>query len=104
MSYPTTGNLTPHFADLSSISADVRALKDRADVILKDIRPALIGQRVFRYGRHWQIVQIQVNSGGEVSCYGVTVSRKGKVGTRGFDLGLLEHCDFMSSANGGSNG
>lgn len=100
MSYPTTGNLGPSFSDLSAIAAEVEALRVRGRAILADIRPALIGQRVRRYGHDWQISQVQLWAGGNVTCYGVRVSKKGRVGTRGFDLGLLEHCEFLPLTTG----
>lgn len=96
MAYPTNGNLGPAFSDLSAIAAEVEALRVRGRAILDDIRPALIGQRVRRYGREWQVCQVQIWGGGDVTCYGVRVSKKGKVGTRGFDLGLLAQCEFIS--------
>jgi hypothetical protein len=80
---------------LSEIAADCEHLRREAVEILDGIRPALIGQRVYRYGRMWQIVTARVSSTGAITCYGVTVSRRGKVGTRGFDLGRLADCDFI---------
>ena len=96
MSYPTTGNLAPAFADLSGIAKQCADLNNRACVILNDIRPALLGQRVTRYGRLWEVSQVQVWANGRVTCYGVRVSKKGKVGTRGFSLGMLEDCKFIT--------
>lgn len=95
MSYPTTGNAAPHFADLSAIAEEHRKLQERAREILDQIRPVLIGQRVRQWGRVWQICQVDVRANARVTCYGVTVSKTGKVGTRGFDLGLLENCEFL---------
>lgn len=96
MTYPTTGNLAPIFVDLSRLAFDSRQLHRKATEILNDIRPALLGQRVARYGRTWEICQVQVSLGGNVTCYGHAVNKRGKVGTRGFDLGSLEHCEFLA--------
>lgn len=95
MSYPTNGNLGPSFVELADLAAHCAVARRKAMNILDDIRPALIGQRVTRYGRTWEICQVQVGLSGHVTCYGVTVSKRGKVGRRGFDLGNLSHCDFV---------
>lgn len=95
MPYPTTGNMAPTFADLSRLATESMALSDEARMLLLNIRPALIGQRVRRFNRMWQIVQVDVRGNAQVTCYGVTVSRSGKVGTRGFDLGNLDGCEFI---------
>lgn len=96
MPYPTGGNLGPAFEELSAIANESATLNARATTVLDGIRDALIGQHVIQYGRRWQISQVQVWGSARVTCYGVTVSKKGKVGTRGFDLGLLENCRFVS--------
>lgn len=96
MTFPTTGNLAPHFVDLLRIKGEVAELNRQATAIINDIRPALIGQRVVRFGRVYQICQVDVRRNAQPTCYGVTVSREGKVGSRGFDLGALEDCEFLS--------
>src|SRR6202021_1851257 len=95
MAYPTTGNLAPSLSDLSGLAKDVRAIQDRARAILADIRPGLIGQRVRRFDRVWEIKQVQIWGGGDVTCYGVRGSKRGQGGTRGFDLGMLEQCESL---------
>lgn len=95
MPYPKTGNLAPAFTDLAALAAEIDTLRERANAILADIRPALIGQRVAKYGRTWQITQVQIWGSGRVTCYAVRVSKKGKVGTRSFDLGNLDQCEFI---------
>lgn len=95
MPFPTEGNLAPAFAELSQYRRDCACLTASAAKVLAEIRPALIGQRVRQFGRIWQIKQVDVRGNGVVSCYGVTVSKRGRVGTRGFDLGILEECEFI---------
>lgn len=101
MSYPTTGNLSPSLCTLEQIAATSRKLREDAKRILDDIRPAIIGQRVRQYQRTWEICQVSIASSGDVICYGVTVSKRGKVGTRGFDLGRLQDCEFIGSGEHG---
>lgn len=96
MTVPTIGNLAPALADLSGIAREARELHRRANDVLKDIRPALIGLRVRRYGREWQICQVDIRGNASLTCCGVTVSKRGKVGTRAFDLGRLEDCEFLA--------
>lgn len=96
MAFPTTGNLAPAFAELSKLKDEVKTLNDKAKAIIEDVRPALIGQRVSRFGRIYEICQVDVRGSARPTCYGVTVSRDGKVGSRGFDLGALEDCEFLS--------
>lgn len=96
MPYPTGGNMGQHFADLAELEKAQQEIRDSAREILDQIKPALIGQHVRQYGRLWQICQVDVRACAVVTCYGVTVSKTGKVGTRGFDLGMLSDCEFVN--------
>jgi hypothetical protein len=95
MPYPTTGNTAPAFAELSRLSSEAKALNEQAEQVLDEIRQVLIGQHVIQWGRRWQVCQVDVRSNARVTCYGVTVSKRGKIGKRGFDLGALEHCELV---------
>ncbi len=101
MAFPTTGNTGPLFSRLRDIAAECALLRREAHEILKDLNPVIIGRRVKRFGRVWQISQARIGNSGSVQCYGVTVSRKGKVGTRDFDLGNLSDCDFIEEEGPG---
>jgi hypothetical protein len=95
MAYPTSGNTGPLFRRLDDIANDCSHLRREAQEILGDLKPVVIGQRVERHGRVYQIVDAHVGLSGNVVAYGVTVNRKGKVGSRGFDLGNLVDCKFI---------
>jgi hypothetical protein len=91
-----TDNLAPALGDLAALRKEAFELSERARAILDDLRPALVGRRVFRWGRVYQIDALRIDNGARVRCYGVTVSGAGKVGTRGFDLGTLDECEIIS--------
>lgn len=95
MSYPVTGNTAPALRQLSRLAALERRMTRRGQAILKEISPALIGQQVIRYRRRWSICQVHIRKNCVVSCYGVGVTKRGKIGVRGFDLGNLEECEFV---------
>lgn len=95
MTFPTTGNLAPALADLAELERAQEEMRTSAREILDQIRTGLVGQRVRAHGREWQICQVDVRTRAVVTCYGVTVSRSGKVGTRGFCLGDLSGCQFL---------
>jgi hypothetical protein len=97
MPFPATGNLAPALAELSRYAKEVDDIKRRANALLCDIGTGLVGQRVRRFdGRIWEICQVDWRYG-SVHCYGVSVSKRGKVGTRAFDLGKLEDCKFLTT-------
>lgn len=77
-------------ADLKRQGDDLRK---RAEAILEGVHSAIIGTRVRRYGRLWQISQARISIAGGVDVYGVRVNKKGQPGTRGYHLGLLQHCE-----------
>lgn len=97
MSYPADKNTSPMLRKLSQIGRLANRLNDRAQEILDEIGPTLIGQQVIRYGRRYQIMQKPRVHGGHLEVYGVPVNRKtGIVGTRGYSLGKLEDCEFVT--------
>jgi hypothetical protein len=96
MSYPADKNTSPMLRKLSQIGRLADKLNERAQAIIDEIAPTIIGQQVIRYGRRYQINQKPRVHGGHLECYGVPVNAKtGKPGVRGYSLGRLEECEFV---------
>jgi hypothetical protein len=90
--------LASGLADLDEVWDLACRLRARASLRLDEIRPLLIGRRVERYRRVWQITQVNVSISAGINVGGVTV-RKNKIGTRVFDLGLLHNCKLLPMEN-----
>jgi hypothetical protein len=88
-------NIAPTLQALAGMEAEIKKIKANAEVILDEIRPALIGLSVKKYGHKWQIVQARISLEGYIHVYGVRVSKAGKVGTRGYDLHRLSLCEVV---------
>lgn len=95
MSYPTTGNAASALHELSQIAHRTRGERERAQLVLADILQHLIGTRVCRFGRVYEIAGARIGLDNTVDASGRTVSARGKVGTRQFSLGDLEECEFL---------
>ena len=81
--------------ELFGYEQDADRLGEDAKATLKEVRPLLIGKRVRTYGRDYVLKQVEVRRNAAVTCYGLRINKRGKVGTRGFDIGELSKMKFL---------
>jgi hypothetical protein len=82
---------------LRAHAASVDAIQEQVRNLWEDVAPLIVGLRVRRYGRIWQICSGNTYRG-IVHVYGVTV-RGDKIGTRGFSLGRLDECEVLECSS-----
>lgn len=92
-----TAALLNAISDMKKFEKETDALRRRAIARLEEIRPLLIGRRLRRFGRIYQIPRegLYIDAYGALSCYGVTVSPKGAIGTRAFSIGRVALCELL---------
>lgn len=83
-------------AELAKIAEQTMTLRKMANARLDEIRPLLIGKRVRAYGHLYQISQVSISLLNQIKGYGVRVNRKGRAGTRGYDIGTISNWKFVS--------
>lgn len=96
MPYPKDGPAANAYAALSAIAQKSAELRQEAETILSAIDERVIGQRVRAFGHIYEVCTARIHPNGGVRCYGVRVNKKGEVGSRGYDIGMLEDCEFLT--------